>query len=56
MLERLQHVAYLALYETVVALGILLLPVALLARQVGLSLPIHRLVRRVDDRYRTRFD
>ncbi|WP_226012953.1 hypothetical protein [Halomicrobium salinisoli] len=37
-----------ALYQLSVLAGILLLPVALLARRLGLSVPMHRVVRRLE--------
>lgn len=40
-----------ALYQFAVALGIALLPVALLARQVGIHLPLGRLVERLGNAY-----
>ena len=41
----------LALYQMSILLGIALLPVALLARRVGVSLPIGRVVARLDAAY-----
>jgi hypothetical protein len=40
MFERSTQLALFALYQTTVLLGILLLPMALLARRVGLPLPL----------------
>jgi len=40
-----------ALYQTTLALGIALMPVALLARQVGVTLPVHRLIDRTERAY-----
>jgi hypothetical protein len=44
MLRRLQRTAMLALYQVVVMAGIAMLPIALLARRVGLRLPVDRMV------------
>lgn len=43
--------ALLALYQLSLVLGIVLLPIALAARQVGVTLPIHRMVTRLGDAY-----
>ena len=40
-----------ALYQTTVAASILLLPLALLARQAGVPLPAHRIVSRLERAY-----
>jgi hypothetical protein len=47
MIRRLRSLLLLALYQTCLFLGILLLPVALLARRVGIPFPFHRIVRRL---------
>lgn len=44
MPHRLYRTTLFALYQTSIAIGILLLPVALLCNRVGLSLPIHRVI------------
>lgn len=41
----------LALYQLSILTGILLLPVALLARRAGLRLPVDRVVQRLGDAY-----
>lgn len=51
MFNRLQRFALFALYQTSIALGIVLLPVALLANQAGIRLPLHRLVERAGSAY-----
>lgn len=51
MIERLHATALLALYQATIALGIALLPVALVARQAGITLPVHRLVERTGEAY-----
>lgn len=53
MIERLQRTALFALYQVSVALGIVLLPVALLARRAGVVVPVHRLVERFKNAYRS---
>jgi hypothetical protein len=40
-----------ALYQFSIVLGILLLPLALLARRAGVALPVHRLIERLGDAY-----
>ena len=51
MIEALERAALFALYQLSIALGIVLMPVALLASRGGIRLPIHRLVERVGDAY-----
>ena len=41
----------LVAYQVAVFVGILLMPVALLARRVGVTLPVGRLVRQLDHAY-----
>ncbi|MFB6126944.1 MAG: hypothetical protein ABEJ79_06595 [Halolamina sp.] len=41
----------LTVYQLTVVLGLLMLPVAVLARRVGLTLPVGRLVTAVNDAY-----
>ncbi|MFQ3293377.1 MAG: hypothetical protein ACI9PP_000961 [Halobacteriales archaeon] len=51
MIERVQRFALLAAYQLSITLGIVLLPVALAFRQVGVVLPIHRFIDRVGEAY-----
>lgn len=51
MANRLYRVCVLALYQLSIVLGIALLPVALVANRVGISLPVGRLVDRLDTVY-----
>ena len=51
MEARLRRASLFALYQTSIALGIALLPVALLARRVGVRLPVGRLIERVGAAY-----
>jgi hypothetical protein len=40
-----------AIYQTSVAASILLLPLALVTRQAGVTLPAHRVVKRLEQAY-----
>lgn len=51
MIEMAQKAGLLVLYQFTVALGILLMPVALLARRAGVRLPVGRLVAAVGTAY-----
>ena len=51
MIDRVTKFATLTAYETSLALGIGLMPVALLARQFGVTLPVHRLIERTEAAY-----
>jgi len=51
MFEQLHRASLYVLYQTSLVLGIALLPVALVARQAGISLPIHRVVRSLRNAY-----
>ncbi|MFB6270816.1 MAG: hypothetical protein ABEH83_12790 [Halobacterium sp.] len=51
MLDRTTRLALFTLYQSSLALGILLLPVALLVRQAGITLPVHQLVERTERAY-----
>jgi hypothetical protein len=44
MIDRIKHAALFALYQTTVAFGIVLLPLAMALSKVGLTLPVHRAV------------
>ncbi|MFB6131380.1 MAG: hypothetical protein ABEJ28_11235 [Salinigranum sp.] len=48
----MQRTGLLVLYELTVALGILLMPIALLARHAGVRLPVGRIVEAVGTAYR----
>jgi hypothetical protein len=54
MITRLSNVALFALYQTTIAFGLLLLPLAVAMKHVGLSLPVHRLLARVERSYDAR--
>lgn len=51
MIDRAHRATLFALYQLSIALGILLLPIALAANRVGLRLPLHRLVEGLGSRY-----
>lgn len=49
MIDRLRTATLFALYQTTIAVGIVLWPVAFALGQVGLTLPVHRLVESLGD-------
>jgi hypothetical protein len=51
METRLYRGTLLALYQFSLLLGIAMLPIALMARQFGVALPIHRMVTRLGEAY-----
>jgi hypothetical protein len=51
MFDRITRLGLFAAYQSTIALGILAMPVALLARRAGFTLPLHRLVESVGDAY-----
>lgn len=51
MIEPLERATLFALYQTSIVLGIVLMPIALLARRGGVTLPIGRLVARLGRAY-----
>ena len=53
MFDRITQLGLFALYQSTLALGILLLPVALLFRQAGVTLPFGRLVEQTERAYRS---
>lgn len=50
-MERIYRALLLALYQLTLLLGIALMPVAMLARRVGVTLPVHRAVERLGNKY-----
>lgn len=44
MIYRLYRTLLFALYQATIALGIVLLPVAVAMHRIGLPLPVHRLI------------
>ena len=51
MESRLYQLVVFALYQLTLLVGIFMLPVALVARRLGVPLPVHRIVERLDDAY-----
>ncbi|WP_435194336.1 hypothetical protein [Natronomonas sp. EA1] len=51
MTSPLYRATLFATYQTTIALGVLLLPIALLARKAGLPLPLDRVIARVGAAY-----
>ena len=52
MFTVVRRLAALTVYQFTVALGLALLPVAVLARRAGVTLPVGRLVAAANDAYR----
>jgi len=51
MIESATRLTVFALYQLTVLFGILLLPVALVTRRLGINLPIGELIERLDSAY-----
>lgn len=51
MIQALKRAVLFAVYQLSIAIGILLMPVALLLGRAGVTLPIHRVVERLDRAY-----
>ncbi len=51
MIAAVQRASIFALYQMSIAIGILLLPIALIARLLGITLPIHHVVDRLGEAY-----
>ncbi|MDR5657417.1 hypothetical protein RH831_09515 [Halodesulfurarchaeum sp. HSR-GB] len=51
MIQRVTRFATLTAYQSSLAVGIGLMPIALLARKLGVTLPVHRLVERTEAAY-----
>ena len=51
MIESASRFTVFALYQLTVLLGILMLPVALVARRLGVNLPMGELIDRLDSAY-----
>lgn len=47
MFEALQRTTLIALYQAVLLIGILLMPVAAIAQRGGINIPIHLIVEKV---------
>jgi hypothetical protein len=50
-MERAYRATLLVLYQMTLLAGIVMLPLAMAARRVGLQLPVHRAVERLGERY-----
>ncbi|WP_332899171.1 hypothetical protein [Haladaptatus sp. CMSO5] len=50
-MNRLYRATLLTLYQLSIFAGILLLPLALGARRLGIPIPIHRVIARLDEAY-----
>lgn len=51
MKSRVHYATTFALYQLTVAIGIVAMPLAIAARQAGLTIPLHRLLARVEAAY-----
>jgi len=51
MESRLYRATLFALYQLTVLVGLVMLPIALLVRQVGVAVPVHRAIDRVEAAY-----
>jgi len=54
MFDRATRLALFTLYQSALAVGIALLPVAVLARRAGVTLPVRPLVERTERAYESR--
>ncbi|WP_165874877.1 hypothetical protein [Natrarchaeobius oligotrophus] len=51
MITRVYHATLFALYQLCIVIGIVAMPLALAARQAGVTLPVHRLLANVERAY-----
>jgi len=51
MIERAHRATLFALYQLSIAVGIALLPMALVVKRVGVTLPVHRLIEGLGRKY-----
>ncbi len=51
MISRVYHATLFALYQLCIALGIVMMPLAIAARQAGIRIPIHKLLETVGTAY-----
>ena len=51
MIDALHRTTLLALYQLTLVIGIILMPVAVVANRGGLTLPVHRIVERLGSAY-----
>lgn len=52
-MERIYRALVLALYQLTLLMGILLLPVAVVTRRLGLRIPVDRAIERLNEAYET---
>ncbi|WP_226006245.1 hypothetical protein [Natrinema salinisoli] len=51
MISRVYHATLFALYQLCIMLGIAAMPLAIAARQAGLTIPVHRVLANVEAAY-----
>ncbi|SEQ38694.1 hypothetical protein [Natrinema salaciae] len=51
MISRAYHATLFALYQLCIVIGIVAMPLAIAARQAGLTLPVHRVLANVEEAY-----
>lgn len=51
MTSRVRRASLFALYQLSILFGIVAMPLALLTRQAGLNVPVHRLLTRIETAY-----
>lgn len=56
MIDRLSRAFLFGAYQLTIALGIILLPIALLIGRLGITLPVHRVVKSLGDALERRQD
>lgn len=54
MIDRISHAGTFVLYQLTIAVGIMLLPVALAMTRLGMTLPVHKLVTTVESLHENR--
>ncbi|MBZ6496426.1 MULTISPECIES: hypothetical protein [Natrinema] len=51
MISRAYHATLFALYQLCIVIGIVAMPLAIAARQAGVTLPVHRILENVEEAY-----
>ncbi|ELY88430.1 hypothetical protein [Natrinema altunense] len=51
MISRAYHATLFALYQLCIMVGIVAMPLAIAARQAGITLPVHRVLENVEGAY-----
>ena len=51
MITRVYRASLFALYQLCIVIGIVAMPIAITARQAGITLPIHRVLANVEQAY-----